>query len=153
MQTQRPIGVTLFVIWSFLAGIIAVAYVLLDSYPTVQAIVQVGGQFTVSSFLIRVIAYVILIVAGFGYCAAAVDLLQGRKWGRIVSIAAASAVSLGWIGLGVSALRHFYDIGFLPGSSDLVFHIVVYIVVGLINALPIFYLMTTQFREYCKSKG
>jgi len=155
-QTQRPTGVTLLVIWLSLAGIIAAVGGIVQSLyvpfdPTLRVrlyYVGLGPAIPDQQMdLVRRLIGVILIVSGLGYGAAAIGLSQRRLWGRIFGIVFAIVAALGWFGVGIFT-RVFWagDSSFM--AEALQPFIVAPIVIGLVNALPIVYLMGDQVRVY-----
>jgi len=150
MTTQRPIGVILVAIWFFIAGLLAAGNGAVNAFMYQNLFELMGwglallgipaGTMQIIQILFIVIGLV-LIASGLGYWVTAVGLLQGREWGRIGGIIVAIAAALGWIGLAVLLVAFF--------GQWVLSMVIVYVIVGLFNALPILYLFSGEARQYC----
>ena len=144
MQKQRPIGVILFVIWSFIAGVLVILAgwdVFLDGKKGMDDAwgnpPDEFSQMWIPYFLAYFCVGIVWIAGGLISCVSAVTLFNGEEWGRKLSIITIIAISLGWIVIKCISFSfdHFSD----PAP-----------VIGIIIALPMLYLWTRPVREYCK---
>jgi len=143
VEEKRPIGVIVFVIWSFLAGALVVLSGLNLFFHGKKGLGDAWGTppdevsvVWLPFFMSFAVIGIVWILAGVACCIAALALLNGAEGGRKVTIASVIVIFLGWIVLKCISLRfvHFDD----PAP-----------VIGLIIALPVFYLWTKPVREYC----
>jgi hypothetical protein len=144
MYRTRPVGILLTAIWFFLAGLLAAGSgaghaFAIQTFFGWMGIVLPGMQ-TYQTFFILIGS--ILLVCGIAYWVVAVGLLQGREWGRVYGIVVAALAGLAWIGMGGVLI---FLLGTLAGLTPAI----VYIAAGLLNLLPILYLISQEAREWC----
>jgi len=96
---KRPDLLILIAVWEFLsalASLIGIAAIAVFAFPEVGCmwgVAEVGGLFGLSVAMLVLLCYMGMAVAG------GIGLLQGKNWGRILSIVHA-ALSLFWIPIG-----------------------------------------------------
>jgi hypothetical protein len=143
MEEKRPIGVIVFVIWSFIAGVlVALAGLQLffhgkkgldDAWGTPPDEVSV---LWLPFFISFVTIGIVWMVGGVACCISALSLINGAEGARKVNIVSVIIIFLGWIVLKCISFRfeHFDD----PAP-----------VIGIIIMLPMLYLWTASVRGYC----
>ncbi len=96
---RRPDLLILVAVWEFLTAagaLIGISAISIFAFPEIlksQGISRIGGIVGLSIVLLLLIAYVSIAIAG------GMGLVNGKEWGRVLSIAHA-AVSLFWIPFG-----------------------------------------------------
>jgi hypothetical protein len=140
-QKQRPGGVIVFAIWSFITSVIVILYgwaLFLDGAKGLAAAWgdppdELARDLWVGYFKTYVAVGLVWAAGGSGYFVSTIGLLKGAEWGRKVSILTIIAISIGWIIIKFVSLRFHLP---LP-------------LIGIIIALPMFYLWSGQVRDYC----
>jgi len=150
MQKEKPTGVTLFVIWSFLAGIVSI----LSGQDAFRNNIRALGEaladpqmgLDTSLYQTCILIGAILLAGGLAYCIGAVGLSNGQEWGRKINIFAGIAISIGWIGIAAYPFM-FSD----PQSSMilLITSVPVFLLFIMLPILLIIYLRAKEVREYC----
>ena len=141
MPKQRPAGVIVFAIWSFITSVIVILYgwaLFLDGSQGIAAAFadppdELARDLWLGYFKTYVLVGLVWAVGGLASFISAIALLNGAEWGRKVSINAIIAISLGWIIIKFVSLRFHLP---LP-------------MIGIIIALPMLYLWTREVRDYC----
>lgn len=144
MYRQRPVGVLLTTIWFFLAGLAAAVGGAMHAF-TYQTLfgwlgILLPGLQTYQTLFILIGS--ILLVCGIAYWVVAIGLLQGKEWGRVYGIVVAALAGLAWLGMGIALILF---LGTLAGITPAI----VYIAIGLLNLLPILYLIGQEAKDWC----
>ncbi len=144
MYRQRPVGILLTAIWFFLAGLAAAGGGVTHAfaYQTIfgwLGILLPGAQ---AYQTLYILIGSVLLVCGIAYWVVAVGLLQGREWGRVYGIVVAALAGLGWLGMGIALILF---LGTFAGMTPAI----VYIAIGLLNLLPILYLIGQEAKDWC----
>ena len=135
MQNQRPIGVILFAIWTFITSALVILYgwAVWDDGAKGLAPDARGLPMWIPYFKTYIFVGVLWVVAGFCSFVSTLALLNGEEWGRIVTIIAVMAIAIGWI-----------IIKYVSYSFALPLPLI-----GIIIVLPMLYLLTKPVRDYC----
>jgi hypothetical protein len=139
MVKTKPVGVRVFAIWSFLAGILIIIGGCAWLVEYTNAIQQSATDELVKSWLPYFRDYAIVgilwIVSGVGLCISTFGLWNGKAWSKTINILSNGGVVIGW------AIIEWISFSFrLPAS-----------LLYLVLVLPVTYLFTGKAREYFKN--
>lgn len=137
MQNERPIGVTLFVVWSFLAGI----FVLLAGLGLMaDGVSGIGAAATdelsrswLPYYWWYAIVGIVWVLGTLVSWVAAFFLFNADDWGRKAGIYSIIPIAVGWGIIKIISLSW----GNPPP------------LIGLLVVIPMLYLLTEQVRDYC----